>query len=268
MDRKKKKRSNRKKQRKLYGTPLHRFSKRDPVEEMAKTVQKSLKEEATTLETPFGDILTNDDMFVDTIRNKHLLFELLSSIEENEKNIEDPLANLVHFEKLSDKYPNESFLKHHIALCYKDLKYKDKYRTAVKENFELFNGEDPNVDAAYIKLLLDLRKMEAASKLVGESLNIHQLYPKITAFDEDLVHKYYQYLFNIYRHRGDEETARNCLKVIENIDPRNARSLGRILDLDKKPVKKWLNLALFIGLILSVVVGFIWLIIKFFQWIF
>ena len=271
MDRRKKKRQPRKKDKNRYGTgrPIYPLPRRNSKEDAIKTLLKSIEEDADYIDTPFGDILIGKGMALTTIRNKNFLYEVV--VDEKLDGEADTLTQLINFEKLNDKYPNEPFIRHGIALCYNELKEKDKYRAAITEDFEYFNREDPNIDAAYLQLMVELKNKELASSLVGEELNMHQLYPKLKVFDEETVESFYTVMAEIFVYRKDFETAEKCAKIVSSISPKAGFFINTMIEYESDPRKRRkarILTILLILTILAVIVGIIWGIIKFFQWIF
>jgi len=242
-----------------------------PKEEIGDLIQQTIKEETTSLESPFGDIRINESMFLHLIRNKDFLYEMFTHDVGTPDVEKDTLEQLVYFEKINNKYPNEPYLRHSIACCYEHLKEKNKYQAKVKKNFEQFGGEYPMIDITYLQLMLDLGKTEIANSLVGEELNIHKIYPNIEAFDTEVVSNFYGILMDVFRNRKDIETAKKCAQIVASIDENTEDLFKIMLDFDENPWKRrgftFLSL-LGIVSIIAVILGIVWGIIKFFQWIF
>lgn len=220
------------------------------------------------MDTPFGDILISEGMTLKMIRNKKFLYEII--VEEKLKidDEADALTQLIHFEKINNKYPNEPFIRYAIASNYKDLNEEEKYQAAVIENFDFFNREDPNIDAAYLQLLIDQKKEELASSLVGDELNLHQLYPKLKMFDKDTIEYFYAVLTDVFAYRKDFETAMKCAEIVSSINPKEGHAIETMLEYKSDPRK--MRRAALKGLLimLTILVVIIWGIVKFFQWIF
>ena len=270
MDRSKKNRKPKNKRERGYRKRSNAyFPNIDPAAEIRILIQKSLKEDTTYINTPFGDILINDGMVLQLIRNKHFLIEFTS--RDGIKKEKDALEHLVYFEKVNDKYPNEPYIKHGIALGYESLKEKEKYQAAVKKNFNQYKWEYPNIDIEYIKLMFYLKEQDIASSLVGAELNLHKIYPKIKAFDEETVIEFYTILIDIFRYRKDLETAKKCAEIVGCLDVKQGNFLETILEFAENPWKKirylFLILLAFIAF-LAIVIWVGWGIIQFFQWIF
>lgn len=272
MDRRKKKRKPKKKKKQGYRKKSSTyFHNTDSIGEIEMLIQQSLIEETTYIETPFGDILINDGMVLQLMRNKDFLTELVESDSGGLVREKDALENLIYFKKLDDKYPNEPYIKHGIALGYESLKEKKKYRAAVKENFNQYKGEYPNIDIEYMKLMFDSKEFDKAYNLIGTELNLHKIYPKIKAFDEEVVKDFYLLLVDVFSHRKDFETAKECAEIVGYLDPGAGAFLKKGLELDENPWKrrrfKFLSLLAIIT-VLAIIIWIVWGIIQFVQWIF
>jgi len=207
-------------------------------------------------------------MLVDSLKNKGVIFELLKidkAVVED-----DVLSRLIYLEKIKTKYPNEPFIAHEIAICYKDLEEREKYEKAVKENYEKYRGY-PSVDINYVLLNFEKDGIDTLDDVFGNILNIHEVYPLHGIFDSKVVKDFYAILSDIYRVRNELLIARQCAEVVVEFDSLKGNVLKQRIDFIEKPWLKWkanfLLLAIIL-LILSVIGGIIWGIISLFQWIF
>ncbi|GEM_PF-5952733 len=229
---------------------------------------KNFEGEIEILETPFGEILINDQMLLTTLKNKAIIFELLKIGEEIEES--DVLSRLIYLEKLKDKYPNEPFLAHEISICYEDMKEWDKYDKAVKENYEKHRGY-PSIDISYVSLNFDEYDTDLLDDIFGQAMNIHQVYPIFKAFDSKIVAAFYATLSTIYKNRNELLRARQCAEIVTQFNKLKGGILETRIDLIEKPWFRWKSRLIIGGiilLILSVIGGIIWGIISLFQWVF
>lgn len=220
------------------------------------------------LETPFGEVMVNDRMLVDNLKSKRVLFKLLK-IDEAIKE-DDVLSRLIYLEKIKDQHPNEPFIAHEIAICYEDMEEWEKYNKTVEENYEKHQGY-PSIDISYVAVNFDEYDKDIAGDIFGEELNIHQIYPRFKAFDSEMVVDFYATLSTIYKNRNELSIARKCAEIVKGLDDFKGQILEKRLDLIENPWLKrkiMFSLVILVLVILSVVVGIIWGIISFFQWIF
>lgn len=226
-----------------------------------------LNEDISIVETTFGEIPFSNDMFLLHMKQKELLLELL----DREDYTEDVLDLFVIYKKLSDKYPGEPYLESSIAYCYSKLERETEYRQKVIENFKHYQGY-PEIDLAYVRLQNTVNNSNNYfGILFGEQLNIATIYPTFKAFSENTITEFYTEAALYYGRLKAYDRAKECAAVIGIFDHSQEKALNTAIDFIGNPRKRFFGglLTIFIVLlILAIIIGIIWGVIKFFQWIF
>ncbi|MEM6698246.1 MAG: hypothetical protein AAF806_02775 [Bacteroidota bacterium] len=228
---------------------------------------KSTNSEIEMLSTPFGEIPHSDGMIAFQLKHKKLLFEIMGMDEE----MDDPLKRLIFYEKCKDKYPNEPFLENGIAECYAELDREEEHEQKVKENYELFKG-NPHIDLLYVRFKNEEENtLQFFHEMYGDELNLAKAYPKLKAFDEKVICDFYTEATFYYEKMKAYEVAKECLEVIGIFEPDRAYKMSILVDFRSDPKKKRVAVAkgiFTVLLLLAVIIGIIWGIVKLFQWIF
>lgn len=229
---------------------------------------KNFEEDVETIETPFGEVRTHDGMLAHAFKSKGVLLDILTMNETVKE--DDIIGRLVYFEKLNDKYPKEPYIAYEIAECYKELKELEKYDELIIENFKNYKGY-PFIDISYVMLKFDNDKKNVIQEVFGKTLNLHDVYPEYKAFDTSMVADFYFVLGMIYKEKNELEIAKNCAKIVSEIDARKGLVLKTGIDFIEKPWLKWktrIMMVLILAVIVGIFGGIIWGITKVFQMIF
>jgi len=234
--------------------------------DLGELIVKTIKEDLKELETAFGPIKLSDGAVVYQLKNKGAFLPITSI---GEKNPDDYLEILLEYERLNIEFPEEPFIHVQIADCLKDLNREEKYRQRLHENFLNFKGY-PLVDIEYAMNLEPMSRDQYES-IFSEELNIHDAYPGFKAFDDYTVIQFYALKAKYYIALEEYETARNCIDIVEQLDVNNSRLLTVMLSYASDPSfrrKAILTRSVFLVVLLGIVGGVIWGVIRFFQWIF
>lgn len=230
-----------------------------------------VKESIIVYETPFGKISAGEGMEMYSIKNKALLLDILAM---NDSEHEEPLDELIQVEKLKDKYPNEPYIYHEIGNIYRRLGEKGKFAKLAISNYERFKGYI-DIDMDYFEHVYKtgegVGREEVKEKIFGTALNLHEIYPKTKAFEERTVFYFYTMLATYYIHEKNYQLAKDCTAVIRAIRPNSVEKLETMIRIKEDAVYRWKQFAMFGGiilLILAIIGGIIYGIVKFFQWIF
>lgn len=223
-----------------------------------------------TYDTPFGKLSVGEDVEMNELTNKRLFLDILA-MEDTEG---DPLNQLIAFEKLKDKYPNEPYIYQEIAHAHRRLGYDKEFEEEAENNYHRFKGNF-SIDLNYFEFLYNqteiAEKEKIKKKIFGESLNLHQIYPTVKTFEGHSVFKFYSMMGISFLNNKEYQLAKDCNAIIQAIQPDTDDKMETMIRLREDSIYRYKQYAIFGGLILliiAVIGSVIYGIVKFFQWIF
>ncbi len=166
------------------------------------------------------------------------------------------------------QHPNDVFFRYiYIQIHLDNLMYEEAYELA-QEAVEDFPK------ANLFKLVLWYTQVitgeEIGNPAVLQENNIHKIFPKEKSFTSEEVGTFYTLKGQIYIYDKDVDMAKQCLDILDKIEFTNAADiLQKKIQISSYP--EWvIKIAPFVilGIILGIIVFIIWLIVKFFSWIF
>ena len=235
--------------------------------DLGELIVNSIKEDFEILETEFGPIKLSDGAVVYGLKNKGA-FLAISSIGDEILD-DDHLEILIEYERLNQEFPEEPFIHVQIADCYKKLNREEKYFERLEENFLDYQGY-PLVDIEYLMNLEDV-SIDLYESTFGKELNIHKVYQDFKAFDSYTVTQFYALKAKYYVKLEEYETARNCVAIVKEIDWMEAGLLTHMISSASDPSfrrKAMIKRGIFVVLLLGIIGGIFWGIIKLLRWIF
>lgn len=235
--------------------------------DLGELIVNSIQEDFEILETEFGPIKMSDEAVFYALRNKGAFLPITSLAQDVPE--DDYIEILLGYERLNQEFPEEPFIHVQIAGCYKVLNQEEKYTDRLEANFLDFQGY-PSVDIEY-SLSLGQMSVDQYESIFGKELNIHDLYPDFKAFDSYTITKFYVLKTKYYVDLKEYETAKNCVEIVKMLDLNGSRLLSSMVSYQSDPAfrrKTKLLRVLFLILVISIIGGAIWGIIKLFQWIF
>lgn len=236
------------------------------------------EDEIEIFSTPFGDIPIIEDDVMFLAKSQRFVVDFAQKNQDLEEVVEDELLNvkeklhlrLLAYKDLKKLYPNEPIINHEITEVLEKLRHTEKQKALIKENYERFDGF-PIIDITYAAHFYEGTLQECLDEIFGGSNNIAENYPERPYFDGREVRRFYVFLAVEYLHEDNIEMAEKCLEVLDATEAKAASIIRTRIKMKKDPWVRRKAIAMLIGLVLlvlAIIVGVIWGIIKFFQWIF
>jgi tetratricopeptide (TPR) repeat protein len=232
-------------------------------------LESSISREYSELDTPFGLIQLCDCSLLYTVYGENLplvydpdeVADLLSQ--------KDYIGAVIVLEKAIEKYPKAPLLYQDLALCYEQLKEREKLVDIVQQNYQLNNGL-PMVDIFHELAIIDRERNLKDLAFFMPTFSIHESYPRQKHFHPDEVRDFYYLLGICAFYQNNVPLLEQCFDIVKKVGYRSQKYslLQARLTQKRHPFRTTFLFIFLILLALGAVIGLFWIIYKLGTWVF
>ena len=229
----------------------------------------AIPKEYSELDTPFGLIQLCDSPLLYTVYGENLPLTYNPEEAADLLSQKDYIGAAIVLEKAIEKYPNAPLLYQDLALCYEQLKEREKLFDVVQQNYQLNNGL-PMVDIFHELSIIDRERNLKDRAFFMPTFSIHESYPRQKYFHPDEVRDFYYLLGICAFYQNNVPLLEQCFDIVKKVGYGSQKFflLQTRLTQKRHPFRATFLFIFFILLVLGVVIGVFWIIYKLGTWVF